>query len=62
MKCAPFDYVRASSVEEVIKTLADGDGDGKILAGGQSLVGRPGRRPHHDSGGPVCQRPDDLAR
>lgn len=38
MKCAPFDYVRASSVEEVVKTLAEADGDGKILAGGQSLV------------------------
>jgi carbon-monoxide dehydrogenase medium subunit len=38
MKCAPFDYVSAGSVEEVVKTLADADGDGKILAGGQSLV------------------------
>jgi carbon-monoxide dehydrogenase medium subunit len=38
MKCAPFEYVRASSVAEVVKTLADSDGEGKILAGGQSLV------------------------
>jgi carbon-monoxide dehydrogenase medium subunit len=38
VKCAPFDYVRASSVEEVVKVLAESDGDGKILAGGQSLV------------------------
>ncbi|TQM11279.1 FAD binding domain-containing protein [Pseudonocardia kunmingensis] len=38
MKCAPFDYVRASSVEEVVTTLAAADGEGKILAGGQSLV------------------------
>ncbi|MCE0767302.1 FAD binding domain-containing protein [Pseudonocardia kujensis] len=38
MKCAPFDYVRAGSVEEVVKVLGEADGDGKILAGGQSLV------------------------
>jgi carbon-monoxide dehydrogenase medium subunit len=38
MKCAPFDYIRASSVEQAVTTLADCDGDGKILAGGQSLV------------------------
>ena len=38
MKCAPFDYVRASSVEETVKILGEADGDGKILAGGQSLV------------------------
>lgn len=38
MKSAPFDYVRASSVEEVVKVLGEADGDGKILAGGQSLV------------------------
>jgi aerobic carbon-monoxide dehydrogenase medium subunit len=38
MKCAPFDYIRATSVEEVVTTLAGCDGDGKILAGGQSLV------------------------
>lgn len=38
MKCAPFDYVRASSVEETVKVLGEADGEGKILAGGQSLV------------------------
>ncbi|MBO0849458.1 MAG: FAD binding domain-containing protein [Pseudonocardia sp.] len=38
MKCPPFDYVRAGSVEEVVKVLAEADGEGKILAGGQSLV------------------------
>lgn len=38
MKCAPFDYVRASSVDEVVTVLGEADGDGKILAGGQSLV------------------------
>lgn len=38
MKCAPFDYVRAGSVEEAVAALAAADGEGKILAGGQSLV------------------------
>ncbi|MDQ4115576.1 MAG: FAD binding domain-containing protein [Actinomycetota bacterium] len=38
MKAAPFEYVRAGSVDEVITTLRRADGDGKILAGGQSLV------------------------
>jgi aerobic carbon-monoxide dehydrogenase medium subunit len=38
VKCAPFDYVRAASVDEVVKVLAEADGEGKILAGGQSLV------------------------
>jgi carbon-monoxide dehydrogenase medium subunit len=38
MKCAPFDYVRAATVDDVVTALADADGDGKILAGGQSLV------------------------
>lgn len=38
MKCPPFDYVRAGSVEEVVKVLTEADGEGKILAGGQSLV------------------------
>lgn len=38
MKCAPFDYVRPESVDEVVKALSDADGEGKILAGGQSLV------------------------
>jgi aerobic carbon-monoxide dehydrogenase medium subunit len=38
VKCAPFDYVRAASVDEAVKVLADADGEGKLLAGGQSLV------------------------
>ncbi|TCK27293.1 FAD binding domain-containing protein [Pseudonocardia endophytica] len=38
MKAAPFEYVLAGSVEEVVTTLRGADGDGKILAGGQSLV------------------------
>lgn len=38
MKCAPFEYVRAGSVEDVVAALAAAGGDGKILAGGQSLV------------------------
>jgi carbon-monoxide dehydrogenase medium subunit len=38
VKCAPFEYVRAAGVEEVGTVLGQADGDGKILAGGQSLV------------------------
>ena len=38
VKAAPFEYVRAGSVDEVVTTLRWADGDGKILAGGQSLV------------------------
>ncbi|MFC9454509.1 FAD binding domain-containing protein [Streptomyces sp. NPDC056983] len=38
MKPAPFDYVRARSVGQAASTLADAAGDGKILAGGQSLL------------------------
>ncbi|HSL11056.1 MAG TPA: xanthine dehydrogenase family protein subunit M, partial [Actinomycetota bacterium] len=34
---APFDYVRADSVDDAIATLARGD-DAKILAGGHSLL------------------------
>lgn len=41
MKAAPFDYHRATSVADAVEALAaaaaDG-GDGKVLAGGQSLV------------------------
>src|SRR5688572_12820367 len=47
MKAAPFDYVRPARLDDVLNELADGDG--KIIAGGQSLVpvlamrlGRPG--------------------
>jgi CO/xanthine dehydrogenase FAD-binding subunit len=38
MKPAPFDYVRAESVEHAVQTLAEAGGDGKIIAGGQSLM------------------------
>ncbi|MGC5615415.1 FAD binding domain-containing protein [Georgenia sp. Z1491] len=38
MKPAPFDYVRASTVDDAIRTLDEADGDGKIIAGGQSLM------------------------
>lgn len=39
MKAAAFDYVRASSVDEICKLLADaGDAERKIIAGGQTLV------------------------
>ena len=36
MKPAAFDYVAADTVEEALSAL--GDGDAKVLAGGQSLV------------------------
>jgi len=38
VKPAPFEYVRAASVEEALAALADGGDDAKPLAGGQSLV------------------------
>lgn len=38
MKPAPFDYVRAGTVEEAVRVLDQAGGDGKVLAGGQSLV------------------------
>lgn len=38
MKPAPFDYVRAGSLEEALAALADGGEDAKPIAGGQSLV------------------------
>lgn len=38
VKPAPFDYVRADSVASCIQSLAEAAGDGKILAGGQSLA------------------------
>jgi carbon-monoxide dehydrogenase medium subunit len=33
-----FDYVRPASVDEAVKVLVDAGGEGKLLAGGQSLV------------------------
>lgn len=38
MKPAPFDYVRASSVDEAIELIAAGEGDAMLIGGGQSLV------------------------
>ena len=40
MKPAPFDYIRADSVEHAVTRLsaANDDGEGKIIAGGQSLM------------------------
>jgi 2-furoyl-CoA dehydrogenase FAD binding subunit len=49
MKPAPFAYVRPASLDDAVAELAATGGDGKVLAGGQSLVpvlamrlGRPG--------------------
>lgn len=38
MKPAPFNYVSPSTVEAAIEALAASNGDGKVLAGGQSLL------------------------
>lgn len=38
MKPASFKYVRAESVDHAVHALAGAGGDGKILAGGQSLM------------------------
>jgi CO/xanthine dehydrogenase FAD-binding subunit len=38
MKSAPFDYVRAESVEDAYALLARRDGECRVIAGGQSLV------------------------
>jgi len=40
MKPAPFDYVRADSVEHAVAQLAaaNGQGEGMVIAGGQSLM------------------------
>ncbi len=38
MKPAPFDYVRAESLEEALAALREGGDDAKPIAGGQSLV------------------------
>lgn len=35
---AAFDYVRASSVDEAVSALSQAGDDGKVLAGGQSLI------------------------
>ncbi len=38
MKPAPFEYVRAESLDEALAALAEGGEDAKPIAGGQSLV------------------------
>jgi carbon-monoxide dehydrogenase medium subunit len=38
MKPPPFDYVAARSLDEAVESLARSKGDGKVLAGGQSLT------------------------
>lgn len=38
MKAAPFDYIRANSVGEAVRALAEARGEGKVIAGGQSLL------------------------
>jgi CO/xanthine dehydrogenase FAD-binding subunit len=38
MKAAPFDYTRPSSVADAVAALESADGEGKVIAGGQSLV------------------------
>lgn len=38
MKPAPFDHVRATSLDHAAEMLAAEDGDAKVLAGGQSLI------------------------
>ena len=38
MKCPPFDYHRATDVADAVAALDAADGEGKILAGGQSLM------------------------
>jgi carbon-monoxide dehydrogenase medium subunit len=38
MKCPPFEYHRATGVADAVAALEAADGEGKILAGGQSLM------------------------
>jgi len=38
VKPAPFHYIRPTTVAEAIAALSEAGGDGKVLAGGQSLV------------------------
>jgi carbon-monoxide dehydrogenase medium subunit len=50
VKPPPFDYSRPESVAEAVSLLADHGDDGKVLAGGQSLVPLLSMRlvaPHH---------------
>jgi len=38
MKPAPFDYVRAESLDEALDVLGREGGDARVIAGGQSLM------------------------
>ena len=38
MKPAPFDYVAPTTLDDAVQCLAKGQGEAKILAGGQSLM------------------------
>jgi carbon-monoxide dehydrogenase medium subunit len=38
MKTAAFEYLPAATIREAVHALEQADGDGKVLAGGQSLV------------------------
>jgi CO/xanthine dehydrogenase FAD-binding subunit len=38
MKPAPFEYIAPTSLEEAIEALVAANGDGKVMAGGQSLI------------------------
>ncbi|NNH33451.1 xanthine dehydrogenase family protein subunit M, partial [Rhizobium sp. SEMIA 4085] len=38
MKPAPFDYIAPTTIDEVAAALGAAEGDGKIIAGGQSLM------------------------
>ncbi|MGN6310729.1 MAG: FAD binding domain-containing protein, partial [Xanthobacteraceae bacterium] len=38
MKPAPFDYVRAETLDEALAALAAEGGDARVIAGGQSLM------------------------
>src|SRR3981081_90836 len=38
MKFPSFAYVRPASVEDAIRHLAEGDGEARVIAGGQSLL------------------------
>lgn len=38
MKAARFDYLCASTIDEACRALADGKGEARIIAGGQTLV------------------------
>lgn len=38
MKAAPFDYRRATSIDDACRALADGGEEARLIAGGQTLV------------------------